>query len=147
MMDLTIKLSRDLLRGDRKLAVSSVVTFLPHQFRVLLNQRLRVRVRPVNGTSLVSGHNTGTCCTGARHGKLGANGTLASLGVVISLAEPDNVRYPILVAVTSKEDVVVNVVVVQLFQSAIAVGDMSLGLSVTRLVEGDKLTYAPVVSS
>lgn len=55
--------------------------------------------------------------------------------------------YPVLVAVSSKEDVVSNIVVVQMLKSAVSVGDIALRRSVLGTEPKDwSFTYTPVVT-
>lgn len=99
--------------------------------------------------------------------ELDANGTLASLGVVVLGSEPRKVgnleqvlansgglllrtpfeTYPVPVAVSSKEDVIPDPVVIQVLQSPVSVRDVTLyRLSIIlKLGGGAEVTHVPVI--
>jgi hypothetical protein len=55
--------------------------------------------------------------------------------------------YPVLVAVSSKENVVSNIVIVQMLKSSVSVGDIALQWSVLGTKSKDlSFTYTPVIA-
>lgn len=88
--------------------------------------QLRVGVHEP-GACLVGGANADVLpvWAGAGHcgaGELDADGSGSGLGVVGMRVEPDQVADPVCVGVAGEEDVVVDLVVVKVFEGSVAIG-------------------------
>lgn len=118
----TEELSLDLLGGDLKLKVSAVVSLGPHQRLSVLDEALR---------DLVGGRRSDVLAEGggradARSAELHTDGTGTALGAVGAVVEPGQVANPVDVGVTSENDVVANVVLVEGLQGAVLAGQVAV---------------------
>lgn len=121
-----IELSLQLLRRYAEVEVSAVITFLPHHLIVSLDHTASV----VTSIRLDRTRLSARCDGGTS--EFDTNGTLARLHIVLLLLEPDEVRDPILVAITGEENVIVDVVIVKVLKRAVAVGDVSIPVIATK---------------
>lgn len=89
-------------------------------------------------------HNAWAGSAGASHGELSAYGTLSCLGIVVTVSKPDNIGDPVLMTISRQKDIVVDIIVIKVLKSTVAIGNVSLLLLVT-LPKSLDPTYTPVI--
>ena len=158
----TVKLCLNFLCCDTQPKVTPIVTLLPHHLLVTRNHASRVIPSLwFNGTRLASRTNRGTR-------KLDADGSLASLHIIVLGAKPRQVRdleiirlapfaehpttflhpYPVLVTISGEEDVISDVIIVEMLQCSVSVRDVALVLLASAFTLGEgQSTYVPVIAA
>ena len=115
----TNKLRRRLVFPQRQQEIPPIITLLPLQHLILINQVFRGVDIPADTTRV-------TARADGCSGEFYANSPGSRGGVVFVFANPRDVGDPVAVAVTGEEDVVGDIVGVEMLERAVAVSEVGL---------------------
>jgi hypothetical protein len=118
----------NLFFANLKLKISAVVSFIPLEFGIVADELLCLGI----GAGDCAAKSTACNCSAS---KFSTDSIGACFGIVMCFVKPDEIADPVCMAVSGKENVVVNFIVIQMFECSVSVGHIALNSLVISLFQ------------